>query len=32
MEICAHDYTYIADYTYLCYDDVELKYLESKKH
>ena len=31
-ETCVHDYTYIADYTYLCCDDVEPKYLQSKKY
>ena len=31
-ETCVDDYTYIADYTCLCCDDVEPKYLESKKH
>ena len=31
-EACVHDYTYIADYTCLCQDDVDPKYLQSKKH
>ena len=31
-ETCVDDYTYIADYTCLCCDDVEPKYLQSKKH
>ena len=31
-ETCVDDYTYIGDYTCLCCDDVEHKYLESKKH
>ena len=30
-ETCVDDYTYIADYICLCCDDVEPKYLESKK-
>ena len=29
-ETCAHDYTYISDYTCLCCDDVEPKYLGLK--
>ena len=29
---CVHEYTYIDDYTCLCCDDVETKYLESKNH
>ena len=31
-ETCVDDHTYIADYTCLCCDDVEPKYLESKNH
>ena len=31
-ETCVHDYTYIADYTCLSCDDVEPKYLQSKKY
>ena len=31
-ETCVHGYTCIADYTCMCCDDVEPKYLESKKH
>ena len=31
-ETCAHDYTYIDDYTWLCCDNDETKYLESKTH
>ena len=37
-ETCVDDYTYIGDYIYmgdytcLCCDDIEPKYLESKKH
>ena len=31
-ETCVHNYTYIADYTCMCCDDVEPKHLESKNH
>ena len=30
-ETCVKDYTYIADYTWLCCDDVETKYLKILK-
>ena len=30
-ETCVNDYTYIADYTCLCYDDLETKYLKILK-